>query len=987
MSLSRDWRPIAQHKGFYGGGAIEYNEKQQSIFGLASDAVQVFSLVKGKPYQVESTIETTGDGVITFAVHPNGESIVTSHRSTLLRQWEESSTTSFGSDDPETEKKWVEVKNWRGHEQCVADIAFDPRGDFLATGGLDRLVKVWDMEGRFVTHNFKGHSAMVTHVKFHPDPKKLWVISISEDADIRVWDMHSNTLVGQLKDHMGKIASLTFYLPPPLPKTKGKGDSSSDDEEEQDEAILITGGRDSIVNLWSMEEMKKIGSISAMECVEGVVVIPQEDRSFTICTAGDKGLIRLWDGKTQKRIVTHKSPHGNGGAISKAFATRYNGQNAIATIGEDQHLIFWSTTLEKQLGRYLCLEDSTVHCQWIGANKDGILMVSGDETPYIMSSNPETPFKVESVLVGHEKPLLAADVRKEDGMIATGGKDHEIRLWTPTGQPRCRLTGHAGDVTSVIFPHKKMIHTGKQYEEVFVSGGADNCIKLWVVPQNDEFYTIEQSRTTRVPHEKDITALAMAPNDKMLASGSLDKKIKIFSFPDLEIVGELIGHRRAIWSLQFSGTDKVLASAAGDGTIRIWNLTDFTAIKSFEGHSGSVLQVRFLGNNQQLMSAGSDGLLKLWNIRTTDCIKTLEGHDDKVWGMDMEQVGYDPTNPELPPARMISGGDRLILWMDCTEETVAKEDGEAAEKAIKDAQIANCIVNKKYGEALTLALDLGKIGELRKILETWAYDGLTCNEADKDNQHEPDLLKEWVDDLTVEQRESLVKDVLVKWITNRRTSQIANILMRYCLPYMGDKSMEGMNLVTDAFTAYGERHLSRWQAISQQTFIVDMILQGTNNSLPQAVTDTAKVLFENADLSPRITKTVIQNDEKIKSVNEAEVKRSEPKKKKRTRSSVEAKQLIRCTLPYSSTESNDFAIENVNEEGEKIENIQPMKKKKRKGTVEATEGDDGLNEKENEDLEKMNMEENETHNDNEILEPIKKKKKKKKILLEDNENL
>merc|ERR1711934_1231964 len=63
--------------------------------------------------------------------------------------------------------------------------------------------------------------------------------------------------------------------------------------------------------------------------------------------------------------------------------------------------------------------------------------------------------------------------------------------------------------------------------------------------------------------------------------------------------------------------------------------------------------------------------------------------------------------------------------------------------------------------------------------------------------------------------------------------------------------MEGLNLLTDGFVAYGDRHLQRWDHICQQTFMVDLLLQGTAQTLPQAAADTAKVLFENGDLSPR----------------------------------------------------------------------------------------------------------------------------------------
>jgi U3 small nucleolar RNA-associated protein 13 len=51
-------------------------------------------------------------------------------------------------------------------------MACDPSGGLLATGGADRKVLVWDVDGGYCTHFFKGHGGVVSCVMFHPDPEK-----------------------------------------------------------------------------------------------------------------------------------------------------------------------------------------------------------------------------------------------------------------------------------------------------------------------------------------------------------------------------------------------------------------------------------------------------------------------------------------------------------------------------------------------------------------------------------------------------------------------------------------------------------------------------------------------------------------------------------------------------------------------------------------------------------------------------------------------
>lgn len=53
-----------------------------------------------------------------------------------------------------------------------------PSGGLLATGGADRKVLVWDVDGGYCTHYFKGHGGVISCVMFHPDPDKQLVSTV-----------------------------------------------------------------------------------------------------------------------------------------------------------------------------------------------------------------------------------------------------------------------------------------------------------------------------------------------------------------------------------------------------------------------------------------------------------------------------------------------------------------------------------------------------------------------------------------------------------------------------------------------------------------------------------------------------------------------------------------------------------------------------------------------------------------------------------------
>ncbi|KAI4370194.1 hypothetical protein MLD38_018568 [Melastoma candidum] len=56
-------------------------------------------------------------------------------------------------------------------------MACHASGGLLATGGVDRKVLLWDVDGGFCTHFFRGHEGVVTVIAFHPNPETSLVFS------------------------------------------------------------------------------------------------------------------------------------------------------------------------------------------------------------------------------------------------------------------------------------------------------------------------------------------------------------------------------------------------------------------------------------------------------------------------------------------------------------------------------------------------------------------------------------------------------------------------------------------------------------------------------------------------------------------------------------------------------------------------------------------------------------------------------------------
>ncbi|GJX59119.1 transducin beta-like protein 3 [Tanacetum coccineum] len=82
-----------------------------------------------------------------------------------------------------------------GHTGPVMGMACHASGGLLATAGAEGKVLVWDVDGGFYTHFFKGHKGVVNCVTFHPDPTRLLLFSGSDDTTARVWDLTSKKCI------------------------------------------------------------------------------------------------------------------------------------------------------------------------------------------------------------------------------------------------------------------------------------------------------------------------------------------------------------------------------------------------------------------------------------------------------------------------------------------------------------------------------------------------------------------------------------------------------------------------------------------------------------------------------------------------------------------------------------------------------------------------------------------------------------------------
>jgi WD40 repeat protein len=131
----------------------------------------------------------------------------------------------------------------------------------------------------------------------------------------------------------------------------------------------------------------------------------------------------------------------------------------------------------------------------------------------------------------------------------------------------------------------------------------------------DDARTLLPPVRTLTGHIAWVWSVSFSPDGSLLASGSVDKTIKLWRVSDGSLVRTLKGFLGFVSSVSFSPEGSLLASGNFDGTIKLWRVSDGSLVRTLTGHTGAVMSVLFSPDGSLLASGSVDKTIKLWQVR------------------------------------------------------------------------------------------------------------------------------------------------------------------------------------------------------------------------------------------------------------------------------------------------------------------------------------------------------------------------------------
>lgn len=516
----------------------------------------------------------------------------------------------------------------------VCDLAFTPDGSTLAAGSNLPIVRLWSTETGSKKLIFdKPFQNKVSSVAISPDGVLL--AAGADDWRVAVWNLHSGELAYTLSGHKGWVNSVAFSA---------------------DGRILATGAMDDSVVLSSAADGRHMYNIDNMGGVNSVHFSPD---SAKLAAASTDQTIKIWPITEQLR-GGFQLLEGHTGSVN---CVQFSPQGRIIASGShDMTVKLW----DPSTGEARTLEGHTNKIWAVAFSPNALCIISGSEDRTVRIWDVKSGEALR-LIMDHLTGLNSVAISPDGRYLASSSFDDEVRLydaetWEPRGILEDLESQSATETMERTFFKYSVIARGlpkghseavtcvatSPNQKIVASGSEDARVKMWLL-DGREFSLLEG-------HSGPITTLTFSSDSSRLVSSSMDGTLKIWDVITGSLVRTLNGDCKAILSTLFSPDGRLFVSCALDYSIRLWDTTAWTSVTVPNGNSSTPIAIAFCSKSRFLACGSSDGTIYLWDISLLEASMILRGHTGPI-----TSVAFSPDNKTI----VSTSEDRTVrIWKD-----------------------------------------------------------------------------------------------------------------------------------------------------------------------------------------------------------------------------------------------------------------------------------------------------------------------------------
>ncbi|KAM7454198.1 hypothetical protein BLSTO_05046 [Blastocystis sp. subtype 1] len=219
---------------------------------------------------------------------------------------------------------------------------------------------------------------------------------------------------------------------------------------------------------------------------------------------------------------------------------------------------------------------------------------------------------------GHYYGISALEFSPDGSVIATGGDDGKVKLWSVmSGFCFVTFAEHTAAVTDICYV---------KGSHAIVSASLDGTVRAFDLVRYRNF------RTLTTPTPVQFTCVTCDSSGDLIAAGtSAPFAIYIWSLRTGKLLDTLTGHEAPISCLQFNHRGTQLASGSWDHTVRTWDLLA-SGLKESLQHPAEILSLDWRRDDKELVASSLNGSVFIWNPEDATVLGSIDGRRDLSGG-------------------------------------------------------------------------------------------------------------------------------------------------------------------------------------------------------------------------------------------------------------------------------------------------------------------------------------------------------------------